>query len=61
MPKRPAAADRPTKKVFLSVPDDYYEMTPAQQDEVCLAMADIFIRELGVSDAKPKRKPRSKT
>ena len=54
-------SDQPTKRVFLRVPENYYEMSEAEQDEVLGQMADIFIAELGLNDAKPKRKPRSKT
>ena len=47
---------QPTKKVFVRPPDNYYEMSDAEQEEVGLQMADFFIHELGLDKVKPKRK-----
>lgn len=38
------------KRVFLAIPDDYYDLTDEQQNEVCGVLADVFIRQLGLGD-----------
>ena len=51
LPLVPAAdADQPSRRVYLGVPDDYYVLSEAEQDEVVGQMADTFIAELGPDD-----------
>jgi hypothetical protein len=36
------------KRVYVPLPDDYFDMTDAEQDAVCLEMAQALIAGLGV-------------
>ena len=47
-------SDQPIKRVYLRVPENYYKMTEAEQDEVLGQMADMMITELGIGDGESR-------
>lgn len=42
--------ERPSKRLFLRLPDNYYDLSDAERDAVCDQLADIFNRELRVDE-----------
>ena len=43
VPDRPA--DQPSKRTILEVPQDYYDLTPEEQDGILDQMAETIMRE----------------
>ena len=39
-----------SKRVFLPIPQSYYDLSEAEQEAICLQMADTLIAALGVPD-----------